>query len=115
MNGIEIPVSVIKETVADLLNVTVEQMESTCRKREFVKPRHIAMYCLNKYTDLSLAKIAWEFHREHCDVIHARKSINGQLDIYKDFRAELSRIMKILEKKVDIDFDDYKQFDTDKV
>lgn len=106
------PIEII-QTVANYYHTPVNDVISDSRERELVKPRHLAMTLINTFTSLSLAKIASYFNREHCDVIHARKSVAGQCDIYPKYRDEFTELVSILKRISDAEFERYRNYDTD--
>jgi chromosomal replication initiation ATPase DnaA len=59
------------------------------RKREVVTARHIAMYMIDKYTDLSLANIgAFCGRRDHTTVIHGKRNVEN-LRIFDRFMCRM--------------------------
>jgi chromosomal replication initiator protein len=107
--------SVIKNIVASNMNVSVEDMESPVRRKEFIKAKYIAMFCLRRYTDFSLARIGMEFNgKDHATVLFAVNNVLNYSKIYKSYRTDLNRILSILDNKADYEFEMYKNYDTEK-
>lgn len=90
--------NLIETLVAEHYGVTIEQM--VCKKRysEFVRPRHVAMWLLRKYTKHSLKNIARMFGRkDHSSVIHAVSTIYDQMDTDPRLREDI----RVLEMKIE--------------
>jgi chromosomal replication initiator protein len=105
--------NIIKSTVADYFNISVDKIESRNRKKEFVKARHLAMDCFLLLTDLSLSKIGNEFgRRDHATIIFACKSVNNQAYYYSDYRHELKDILSKL-GFYETEFSNFENYDTD--
>jgi chromosomal replication initiator protein len=105
---------IIKGIVCDYFKVPVNQIESTTRKREIIKAKHIAIFCFRQLTDYSLMQIAREFHlKEHGTVLSAIKSVNGQSDIYPQYKYQVEDIIKELKRQIDRDFMRYQNYNTD--
>lgn len=63
------------------------------RKRSVVQVRQIAMYLASKHTKLSLSNIGANIgKRDHATVLHSCKTVEGRLDIDKNFKAEVDAI-----------------------
>ena len=106
----------IKSTVADYFKVSIEAMESRTRKGKVIEAKHIAIYCLRLFTKMSFREIDREFNlKQHETLIHAIRSVNNQSDTYPLYRNQLKKIVAELERKLDTDFDKYKQYETDKI
>jgi chromosomal replication initiation ATPase DnaA len=94
-------------------------MLTRCRKRENIKAKHIAMFCLKKFTDMNFRQIGEIFNGEgtgkHADVYHAIKSVNNQTDVYPAYRMELNNIINALKTNCDIEYNKYNQYNTDNV
>ncbi len=68
----------IMETVASFYNVLPEDLIRQSRKKEYVKPRQIAMFLIRKELEMSLPSIGEFFGgRDHTTVIHAINKISG--------------------------------------
>src|SRR4029078_4126169 len=77
----------IAESVAEFYNTNMEDLIKQSRKKEFVKPRQIAMYLIRKELDNSFPSIGDFFGgRDHTTVMHAVDKIKvlvGQTDSFK--------------------------------
>ncbi|MFT6106809.1 MAG: chromosomal replication initiator protein [Rickettsiales bacterium] len=72
----ELSIHDIKKEVGNFFSVTIKDLESASRSRNFVRPRQIAMYLAKTLTTKSLAEIGSDFGgKNHATVIHAFKSV----------------------------------------
>ncbi len=83
----------IAEIVADFYNITTEDLIKQSRKKEFVKPRQIAMYLIRKELDSSFPSIGAFFGgRDHTTVMHGVEKITGQIKAKVEFKQEVDLI-----------------------
>jgi chromosomal replication initiator protein len=84
----------IAETVSVFYNISNSDLIKESRKKEFVKPRQIAMYIIRKELDISFPSIGEFFGgRDHTTVMHAVEKINSQLEKNESFKQEIGLIM----------------------
>lgn len=96
-NTSEINVVRIKEKVAEVFNIKMEDFNSKKRTRAIAYPRQIAMYLSRDLTDLSLPKIGEEFGgRDHTTVIHACDKISKDLKENIDLKLKVEKIINDL-------------------
>jgi chromosomal replication initiator protein len=57
--------------VADVFAVDPADVTGSCRRPEFVKPRHVAMYLAREAGERSLPEIGRAFNRDHTSVLYA--------------------------------------------
>jgi chromosomal replication initiator protein len=67
--------------VATAFQVSIEELTSSVRKKEFALARHVAMYVLKEKKGLGIMKIAELFERDHSSVVYAIARITKQLEI----------------------------------
>ena len=90
----EISVNRIKEKVASVFNIKMEDFNSKKRTRSIAYPRQIAMYLSRELTDLSLPKIGEEFGgRDHTTVIHAHDKIVKDIQVNEEIKSKIEKII----------------------
>ena len=93
----EITVNRIKEKVASVFNIKMEDFNSKKRTRSIAFPRQIAMYLTRELTELSLPKIGEEFGgRDHTTVIHAHDKIIKNLHSNEEIKGKIEKIISDL-------------------
>lgn len=93
----EITIDYIQKVVCDYLDLPVESIQNTSRKREIVQARQLSMYFAKKITKSSLAVIGMQCgNKDHATVLHACKTIENlrQTDRY------MRNMVDELEKKL---------------
>ena len=81
----EITIDYIQKVVCDYLDLPVDIIQATSRKREIVQARQLSMYFSKKITKSSLAVIGLQCgNKDHATVLHAIKTIENlrQTDRY---------------------------------
>jgi chromosomal replication initiator protein len=79
-----ISVKKLMEVVADFYNITLEDLLRQSRRKEFVKPRQVAMYLMREQLENSFPSIGEHFGgRDHTTVMHAVDKI-GKLVLEKE-------------------------------
>ena len=94
-------------TIDDILKVVCKHFDlepaaihTKSRKREVVQARQIAMYLAKNHTDFSTSKIGkFIGNKDHATVLHACKTVKGQLEVDKSFNAEVQEIEALLKRK----------------
>ena len=76
-----------------------EEMLGKRRTGDIVYARHIAIYLIQEYTDLSLKKTGKLFERDHTTIMAARDSVQHRIKSDAAFSREISDIKEDLEKK----------------
>jgi chromosomal replication initiator protein len=84
----------IAESVAEFYNISMEDLIKQSRKKEFVKPRQIAMFLIRRELDNSFPSIGDFFGgRDHTTVMHAVEKVENLLTTKESFKQELDLIM----------------------
>lgn len=95
----------IKDVVCEKLGQSIKDIDSGCRKREFVNVRQIAMYFIAEKTTLTLKEIGEMFGgRDHSTVIYSKETVEGLMDVDKQFKSSIKTLEALLEiafKKAD--------------
>lgn len=93
----EISIDFIQKTVCNYLNVSVDAINSSTRKREIVQARQISMFFSKNLTKLSLASIGAQIgNKDHATVLHACKTVNNLIETDKVFKHQISEIERRL-------------------
>lgn len=70
----------VQEEVARRFDLDLSDLKGSCRRKDIVTPRQIAMYLTRELTDTSLPAIGKAFGgRDHSTVLHACRQINEKL------------------------------------
>lgn len=88
INDIKLYYGLIKDAKIDtIINIvllhfglTRKRAEMKTRKREILIGRQVSAYFLKKYTKLTLAQIANEFHQDHATALSSIRVVNNLLD-----------------------------------
>ena len=97
---VEIKPTDIISQVAKYFHLTFEDLVGKSRTKNVAVPRQIAMYLAKNYTDFSTSKIGkFIGNKDHATVLHACKTVKGQLEVDKSFQAEVQEIESLLKKK----------------
>ncbi len=84
----------IAESVAEFYNISMEDLIKQSRKKEFVKPRQVAMYLIRKELDNSFPSIGDFFGgRDHTTVMHAVEKMTNLISQKEDFKQEVDLIL----------------------
>ncbi len=84
----------IAESVSEFYNITLEDLIKQSRKKEYVKPRQIAMYLMRKELDSSFPSIGDFFGgRDHTTVMHAVDKIKNLMSQKDGFKQEVDLIL----------------------
>lgn len=89
----------ILKVVCSHFGLETSAIHTKSRKREVVQARQIAMYLAKNHTDFSTSKIGkFIGNKDHATVLHACKTVKGQLEVDKGFHAEVQEIESLLKK-----------------
>ena len=84
----------IAESVAQFYSISMEDLLKQSRKKEFVKPRQIAMFIIRKELDNSFPSIGDFFGgRDHTTVMHAVEKIQNLVNEKTSFKQEVDLIL----------------------
>jgi chromosomal replication initiator protein len=85
----------IKARVAAYYKVKPSDLESPCRRREFVRPRQIAFYLSRTLTQRSFPEIARSYRRDHTTVMHGYDRVRTMLNAREhDIDADIDAIKR---------------------
>lgn len=99
--GPEIPRTIeVQRVVACWFDVTVDDLKSQCRKRQFAWPRQVAQYLCREMTRQSYPEIARKFgDRDHTSILFAVRKVAQVLT--QD--AELAELLVRFKREISID------------
>ena len=93
----EITIDYIQKVVCDSLDLPVESIQMTSRKREIVQARQLSMYFAKKITKSSLAVIGMQCgNKDHATVLHACKTIENLRQTDRHIRSLVDELEKKL-------------------
>lgn len=96
-------VSKIGNYVCEYYKFTPDCLTTKSRKREFVILRHVAMFFIFTYTDVSLVAIGKHFGgRDHSTVLHALQEVKNAMSTDANYRANMVEIHRNLTKMVPV-------------
>jgi len=85
------------ELIGNFYNVKIESLIGSCRKRELVNPRQIAMYLLREELEMSYPAIGHEFGgRDHTTAMHAYQKIKKVLENNNRVKQDIELIKQKL-------------------
>jgi chromosomal replication initiator protein len=91
-------IDTIMDHVANVFNVSIDQIRAKTRKKDIVRARQAAMYLAKQLTDHSLVTIGLHFGgRDHSTVIHGIESVEQLIRTDAALRARLITMKKHLE------------------
>lgn len=97
----------IRGLVCDYYNVTKEQLEGSRGKEIVPWARHVFCFLVRKYTRLHLIDIGNILGgRDHTTIIHSIKTVNDNIDSYKEFKDQIAYLERELSDRL------YKNFFT---
>ena len=93
----EVTIDYIQRVVCDHLDLPVECIQQTSRKREIVQARQLSMYFAKKITKSSLSVIGLQCgNKDHATVLHACKTIENLRQTDRNIRAMVEELEKKL-------------------
>ena len=83
----------IVSVVSNYYGINKKDLVGKSRKKEFVLPRHIAMYLIREITDTSLSDIGKVFGgRDHSTIINGVKQIDKSMKMDKAIKLAIANI-----------------------
>lgn len=108
--------NMIISTVADYYHINLSEIKSRRRKMDLIKYKHISIYFIKQFTELSLTRIGQEFpgrngYLDHATVLHAIQSVGNQIDTNKGYKKQVdeikSKIFDEIESIININYKRY--------
>ena len=84
----------IQQIVADNYAVKLSDLKGKSRKKDIVRPRHIAMYLARDILDDSLVTISNAFSRDHTTIMHGIDKVKDEMLIDETFSEEVENLKK---------------------
>lgn len=92
-----VSVKKLMEVVADFYNITIEDLLKQSRRKEFVKPRQVAMYLMREELENSFPSIGEHFGgRDHTTVMHAVEKISKLITEKESLKQEVDLLVNKL-------------------
>lgn len=89
----------VVSTVCKYYKVTHRDMDSTSRKANIVKARQMAMYLMQKHTNMSSTQIGMHIgRRDHTTVLHACKQVDIKIKTTPSYKEEMRAIEQEMTK-----------------
>lgn len=90
----------ILSIVANYFNITSDEILSSKRTQEISYARHIAMYLIREFTNLSLPKIGKELGgRNHATILNGINNIKASMEKDEDTKKIIDELVKNLENR----------------
>lgn len=86
--------TIIINTSCEYFKLPLERLQVKCRKREVVFPRHVIMFFLTEYTDLTFKQIAGIFHQDHTSAIHGKSTVIDLMESDETVRDRIDELKK---------------------
>lgn len=91
----------IRRTVAREFGVTLAELDCQRRSKEFIAPRHVAMYLCKEMTLKSLAEIGRKFGgRDHTTVLNACRKMPGRMKQSPELCSQVVELQAKLEADI---------------
>lgn len=91
----DISIEYIQKIICDYFKIPIDQINTTCRKREISQARQLSMFFARKYTKLPLSSIGEHCgNRDHATVLHACRTIENLQETDKKMKIYIEDIDK---------------------
>lgn len=90
-------IELLQKIIADMYNITIEDLKGKKRKKEITVPRQIAMYIAKEHINESFPKIGSEFGgKDHTTVMYSVNKLKDELKTNKKLQEEINKIIERL-------------------
>jgi len=100
------PAQDIAHAICNFYDLKYNRVFSITRKQPFCIVRQVAFYILCNYTKYGCYRIGKIFGRTHSTVIHGSKMIRGLMDVDKDMKEEVGKVVNIIKEMFKIEHND---------
>lgn len=84
----------IVQDVAEIAEISPDELVKDSRKRDFVEPRQMVHYICRHRTPLSMARIGWMVGRkDHATVLYSERKVKEMLEVDRYFRERWEHII----------------------
>ncbi len=90
---VESKIDRLLKRIATETNVSVKEMKSKFRYKEFSEARYIAMYILHKKYNLTSTRVGKLFNRDHATVLTACNKLEGFMSYDKEFKNKINNLI----------------------
>lgn len=87
--------TLIVSTVCEFFNVSHEDVIGMSRKREYIHPRQVMCFLLDKLLNITHGQIAKIIRKDRTTVIHSLRVIRKEIGIYENRKEIDDLILKI--------------------
>lgn len=93
-------VNEIMNVVCEYFEVTRKQIEGPRGKRIIPWARHVFCYLMRKYTRFGVTSIGDILNRDHTTIIHSTKVVKDNIEVYSEYKEQLTAIERILDERI---------------
>lgn len=87
----------VLKIIQKFYNVSIDDIVSSKRNKEVIKPRHVAMYILYNIVGLSFPEVGRELGgKNHTTVMHGCKTVNKDIGNSKQFKDEVEMLKELI-------------------
>lgn len=84
--------------ICDYYNVSIEDLKGRNRKREIAEARHVTMYALTQWLNISNYLAGNILDRDRNTAIHSTNEVNNLMDVDKKFKEKILNLKELINK-----------------